>query len=202
MPRLYKGSPWQQFKQKWQDCSRCSLCESRFNIVLCRGNIPCDVLFIGEAPGPSEDAVGQPFVGPAGKLLDKQIKEALSNCPGADLRMCYTNLVCCIPKEGAGKAKFKEPPKEAIEACSARLNEFVNLCEPSAIVLVGDLAEKHIQGQAQFGGKYEPNTPGWSGRIIDFVKITHPAAIIRAEVVRQELMYHKSVVILENLFQG
>ena len=185
MPKLLtKGSPWQQFKQQWQDCCRCRYCATRKNIVLARGSVPCDVLFIGEAPGASEDAIGQPFIGPAGKLLDRLIEEALENAYGdPELRppIAFTNLVCCIPKEGM--QKIGEPEEASIEACEDRLNAFVELCQPKLIVHVGDLAEK-------FGPEIE-NT----------VQITHPAAILRAELVRQDLMCTKVIVILENAFR-
>lgn len=182
MPSLQTLSPWKQFKLKWQNCSQCKLCQVRKNIVLARGNVPCDVLFIGEAPGASEDALGKPFIGPAGKLLDQQVEEAARNS-GMDLTFCFTNLVCCIPKEGG--VKIGEPDKECITACDQRLCEFIKLCNPRLIVCVGDLAEK------------------WAGWEFDgtITKITHPAAILRAEVVRQSLMYTKCVVILENAFR-
>jgi len=180
VPRIFTGSPWQRFKQRWEDCSLCDLCRVRKNIVLCKGNIPCDVLFIGEAPGPSEDITGVPFDGPAGALLHKQIDEALVNSGQGELKIGFTNLVCCIPKAEKGD-KFKEPPKESIEACNERLTQFVELCGPRLIVLVGDLAKAY---------KLDYET--------EYCEITHPAAILRAEVVRQDLMYNKAVVILEN----
>lgn len=179
MPRLRAGTPWEQFRDKWKDCSLCHLCGVRHNVVLCKGAIPCDILFVGEGPGTSEDAIGKPFIGPAGKLLEKQIGEAQRNAE-CDFRFCFTNLVCCIPKE-RGK-KVGEPPKACIEACSTRLEEFLELCKPRAIISVGDLSETYLGERS-----YE--------------KITHPAAILRAEIVRQELMYHKVVVVLENVFR-
>lgn len=182
MPKVPTLKPtWSGFKQKWSECSACPLCKTRRNLVLARGKIPCDVLFIGEAPGPSEDDIGAPFVGPAGKLLDKQIKEALENAGNEELRICFTNLVCCIPRSAPGQ-KFKEPSKESIEACAPRLDEFMCLAKADLTVAVGDLANKHLRELAD-------------------VNITHPAAILRAEIVRQELMYTKVVVILENAFR-
>jgi uracil-DNA glycosylase len=63
-------------------------------VVLCRGRLPCDVLFVGEAPGVSEDVLGRPFVGPAGKLLDTIVERALDG----QYDCAMTNLVACIPK--------------------------------------------------------------------------------------------------------
>lgn len=173
-------SPWEHFVTKWQNCTACELCNVRRNIVLAKGKIPCDVLFVGEAPGQSEDIHGIPFVGPAGHMLDDQIKEALVNAGSPELRIAFTNLICCIPKEGGQKTG--EPPKESVEACAPRLDEFMCLCKPRLTVAVGDLAEKYL------------------GVLVD-VSITHPAAILRAEYVRKALMFQKVVVTLENEFR-
>ena len=220
MPRLYEGTPWEQHKQKWIDCSLCPLCEVRKHVVLYRGNIPCHVLFIGEAPGDGEDVLGKPFQGPAGKLLDQQIAEALHNLGSSvdsggstpdgkfidvwqpmELRIGFTNLVCCIPKDAKGGKKVGEPPKESIAACHPRLTELVHLVKPKMIVLVGDLAKKEIVGQAHFS--YEDGELPWlhGNEFLEFISITHPAAILRAEIVRRELMYQRVVVTLENVFR-
>lgn len=171
--------------------------------MLARGQIPCDVLFIGEAPGVSEDLLGQPFIGPAGKLLDQQIAEALENVPGLELRICFTNLICCIPKED-GK-KVGEPSKDSVEACKGRLREFVHLCKPRLVVLVGDHAKKYIAGQADFSYSDDDlDLPWLDGDLLRFECITHPAAILRArekDQVRVELMYNRVVVILESVFR-
>jgi DNA polymerase len=147
--------------------------------VLCRGSIPCDVLLIGEAPGASEDVIGQPFVGPAGHLLDEQVENVMKNLDFPEISFCFTNLVCCIPKVHG--RKITEPMEEHVDSCQQRRLEFIQLCQPKIIVSVGDLAYKYLERDE-----------------LETVKITHPAAILRAEVVRQGLMYQKVVVTLEN----
>ncbi len=67
------GSKYQEYKKQWKGCKRCPLYKTRRKIVHCRGSLPCDIFFLGEAPGDSEDLLGKPFVGPAGKLLDRII---------------------------------------------------------------------------------------------------------------------------------
>ncbi len=62
----------------WKDCERCYLSQRRTKVVLCRGTLPCDVLFVGESPGKSEDVLGEPFIGPSGQLLGKIVQKALS----------------------------------------------------------------------------------------------------------------------------
>jgi DNA polymerase len=182
----YSLSPWGRFVARWENCSQCPLHEVRRHIVLARGRIPCDVLFVGEAPGSSEDVLGVPFVGPAGKLLDRQIAEALENSGKQELRIAFTNLVCCIPKEGKGGSKTGEPSKESIEACDTRLTEMIELCQPRIIVCVGDLSAKWLKDVF-------PD--------ITKISITHPAAILRAEIVRQSLMDQRVVVVIESAFR-
>lgn len=180
-------TPYALLKRDWIDCQRCELCNVRKKVVLARGSIPADILFCGEAPGESEDCIGSPFVGPAGKLLDKQIGEALDNTIGQQTRLCFTNLIACIPRlETTGRKKV-EPLPEEIEACRPRLDRMIEIAKPKLIVCVGELAEKEAKKQ------------NWEERA-KVVKIMHPAAILRADVVRQRLDYQRVVVTLEQAF--
>lgn len=70
------SSPWQRHAEKWRDCHLCDLCSQRDRIVLAKGDVPCDLLIIGEAPGESENVTGLPFTGPAGHLLGKIVASA------------------------------------------------------------------------------------------------------------------------------
>lgn len=173
-----RKTKFQRHRDAWQNCHRCSLHRGRSNVVLVRGSLPCDVLFVGEGPGVSEDALGIPFVGPAGKLLDRMIAES-----GVDeYRYALTNLVACIPKDEEGN-KAVEPGKEAIEACSSRLREIMNLAVPTLVVCVGKLAEKHLP---------ESVAPSKQCSII------HPAAILRLDVSQKSLAYQRNVVTLRD----
>lgn len=169
---------WEVHKEKWKDCKLCNLCNTRKNVVLARGSIPCDIVFIGEAPGFSEDVIGQPFVGPAGHLLDRIIEEAN---PGNKWDMAFTNLIACIPKENLNQ-KVTEPPEESIIACHERLKEFIKLCEPQLIVCVGKVADRRIL--ANFGHSDAKN----------FLTIIHPASILRMNISQKELAIQRVVV--------
>lgn len=174
-------SPYQKHRAKWINCKCCLLHKCRNRVVLARGMIPAPILFIGEAPGASEDVIGQPFVGPAGKLLDKIIEQGIDG--QADY--CITNLVGCIPKENGSKSG--EPSEEAIRACRPRLNEFVQLCKPKVIVCVGKLAEKHAWGI------------GYQLADEKVVSIIHPAAILRMDPSQKGLAVQRSVVVLSDV---
>ena len=65
---------WKLLKSECAGCSRCELCETRTNLVFGVGNEAAEVMFIGEGPGEQEDLQGEPFVGPAGKLLDTMLE--------------------------------------------------------------------------------------------------------------------------------
>ena len=66
-------STWQELEQKCSQCMNCELCRGRNNVVFGVGNKSADIMFIGEGPGEQEDLQGEPFVGPAGKLLDDML---------------------------------------------------------------------------------------------------------------------------------
>jgi len=177
---------YQEHRNRWTECNKCELCSQRNHVVLARGMVPSPILFIGEAPGQSEDVLGKPFVGPAGKLLDRIIDQAIDG----QHNYALTNLVACFPRD-AKEEGTHEPPKEAIEACIPRLREFVRMCKPQLIVLVGRLAAKHIVDQDQFG-------PPWSSTPLRFCEIIHPASILRADVSQRGLAIQRSIVILDD----
>ena len=176
-----KNLTWKGHKEKWSDCTLCDLCEQRKKVVLLKGKIPCDILFVGEAPGQSEDVLGKPFVGPGGHLLDKMIAQTL----GDDFRLAFTNLVGCIPKDDDGN-KMKEPSNKSIKACGERIREIVNLTKPEVIVSVGKLPKKWLD-------KVIPH------REIPSVQIIHPAAIVRADVSQQGLAIQRTEIALRDV---
>lgn len=165
---------FQSHCERWRNCQACLLCRSRNRVVLARGKIPAEVLFVGEAPGDSEDVVGKPFVGPAGRLLDYIVNRALDG--QHDYAM--TNLVCCIPKD-SGNSKG-EPPKEAILTCKPRLTEFIDICSSKVVIAVGLLAQRHLPAE------------------ILTASILHPAAILRMDVSQQSLAIKRCIVTVED----
>ncbi len=190
--REKKLTAFQAHQAKWKNCDRCKLCEQRTNVVFARGKIPAPILLIGESPGTSEDILATPFIGPAGKLLDRILERSIDG----QFDYCITNLVGCIPKESEGD-KSGEPPLESIKACEEKLVELVNLCKPKLIVLVGKLSHKFVSGQAQFGAC------SWlKGKPMQFADIIHPAAILRADVSQKGLAIQRSIVTLEEAIES
>jgi DNA polymerase len=149
--------------------------------------VPADVLFVGEAPGSSEDVLSQPFRGPAGILLDHIVQSAL---PDPEPSICFTNLVACIPKGESG-TKMGEPLPVSIEACAPRLIEFIKICKPRLFICVGTLATKWLP-------KILKNVEWYRDQAT--VSIVHPAFIKRAEEYAQPLIIKKCIITLSDSF--
>ena len=123
-----------------------------------------------------------PFVGPAGHLLDQIIERALP--PGTTYAL--TNLVACFPREAKARGDNEPEPGE-IAACRPRLMEFIKLCHPRLVVLVGSLASNYI-GHDAYG-----KVCGASA-----LDIIHPAAILRMPLAQKQMAVQKVIVVLRN----
>lgn len=147
-------------------CPRCDLALSRTNVVIGAGPEDASVVIIGEAPGKNEDQQGKPFVGAAGRVLNKVLEGA-----GLDRGAVYiTNVVKCRPPGN------RVPKKPEIEACSVYLKKQLEILEPRVIVLLGKTsAETYLDRKVSMGEEH--GSPfKHDGRT---VLITyHPAAII------------------------
>jgi DNA polymerase len=194
-------TPYQLHVRKWEKGCGNEICSVANRVCLVRGQLPCDVLFIAEAPGESENVLGRPLVGPAGQLLDRIIVEAFGDVlieDGRRPRVAFTNIVGCIPRDEDGKKATAPDPVE-IKKCAPRLRELVRLARPRMIVTVGALARRHVSGQAQFGdedGNVDWLPPGQE--FVRFVEIVHPAAILRGPTAAQGFTIQKTVVTLSN----
>lgn len=126
---------WDSLKSVCQDCRNCELCETRRSVVFGVGNEQADIMFVGEGPGEQEDLQGQPFVGPAGKLLD----DMLSIIDLDRNTNCYiANIVKCRPPRN------RDPKEEEQEACVGYLRNQVALVQPQIIVCLGRIAAKKL----------------------------------------------------------
>ena len=125
---------WNELEKSCQSCEGCSLCETRKNVVFGVGLKTADVMFIGEGPGEQEDLQGEPFVGPAGKLLDDMM--AIIDL---DRQNSYiANIVKCRPPHN------RDPKEEEQDACIEYLRNQVALIQPKIIVCLGRIAAKRL----------------------------------------------------------
>ena len=159
---------WEDLKKACESCEKCELCQTRTNVVVGVGNPNAEVMFIGEGPGESEDLQGEPFVGRAGKLLDKML-----DAVDLDRRknIYIANIVKCRPP------KNRDPKPEEQEQCIGWLREQVRLIRPKVIVCLGRIAaakiiKPDIKITKEHGMWFE------KGGIL-MMPMLHPAALLR-----------------------
>jgi uracil-DNA glycosylase len=126
-----------------RNCRRCPLWERATQTVFGTGAIQARVLFVGEQPGDAEDRAGLPFVGPAGRLLDRALNEAR-----IDRDLCYvTNAVKHFKWEPFGQRRLhKKPTSREIQACRPWLQAEIELIQPAVVVGLGATAAASIFG--------------------------------------------------------
>lgn len=119
---------WTEHKKLWANCTDCALSDSRRKVVHYRGQLPCEILYIGEAPGDTEDALGTPMEGPTKGIVEdihegviEAVMEHRMSTDVIDIPYAITNLVACRPPGN------RDPHKEEIRACAPRLENQVLL---------------------------------------------------------------------------
>lgn len=141
------GMDWAQLKECVADCVKCGLCQGRTKTVFGIGDEKAKWLFIGEGPGRNEDLTGEPFVGPAGKLLDNMLR-AIGVKRGENAYIA--NIVKCRPTDGNGRDR---PPTQAeATACLPYLARQIALIQPTILVALGKTAAISLLG-------LDPETP-------------------------------------------
>lgn len=176
---------------KWQGCTLCELHEERGQVCLIRGSLPCDVLFVGEAPGKNEDATGSPFVGPAGQYLEAMIEHARFKEMG--FSYAVTNVVACIPWETDRVAIKSPPPRTGIDACRPRLEEALHLADMLLVVTLGATARKVFTSTLKSALKLPEG--------VRMIHLVHPAEIIRTDMARRETATRRAVVQLQDALE-
>ena len=157
-------------------CRACPLWRTGTQTVFGEGAPDARVMFVGEVPGNDEDLAGRPFVGPAGKFLDKVLDEV-----GIDRREIYvTNAVKHFKWEPAGKRRIhKKPNAREIAACRPWLEAEIEVIQPTIIVCLGATAAQTLLGR-NFRVTKQRGEPV-SSPLADFVMATvHPSSILRA----------------------
>ncbi len=154
-----------------QGCTRCpDLAATRRTVVFGSGNADADLMFVGEAPGASEDEQGVPFVGQAGKLLEKLLGEI-----GLQRKDVFiANTLKCRPPGN------RDPLPAEIENCREYLYAQVELIEPKVICTLGNFATKLLRGEntgiTRLHGRAEELAVGQ--RLVRLYPIFHPAAAL------------------------
>lgn len=159
-----------------QDCQGCDLYRFATQAVFGEGPRDATIVMIGEEPGNDEDLKGHPFVGPAGKLLDRALADA-----GIDRAQVYvTNTIKHFKFEERGKRRLHKKPRAAeIEACRPWLNSELELIQPAIIVCLGATAAQALLGSAFRLTKHRGDF--FEHRLARYITATvHPSSILRA----------------------
>ena len=158
---------WEKLEKTCLQCTNCSLCSGRNHVVFGVGNRNASVLFVGEGPGEQEDLQGEPFVGPAGKLLD----DMLSIIDLDRSKVYIANIVKCRPPHN------RDPLDEEQNACIGYLRNQVALIQPKIIVCLGRIAAKRII-HPEFRITQEHGTWVCRGGVW-MTALYHPSALLR-----------------------
>jgi uracil-DNA glycosylase family 4 len=153
-----------------RQCVRCALHQTRTTVVFGNGNANADLMFVGEAPGANEDRMGLPFVGQAGKLLDKLLGEI-----GLERKDVFVaNVLKCRPPDN------RDPHPNEIEACQDYLHKQIELIEPTMICTLGNFSTKLLRsdstGISRLHGHDEVRVIG--PRAVRLYPLYHPAAAL------------------------
>ena len=151
-------------------CTRCRLAQGRTQVVFGTGSPSADLLFVGEAPGFHEDKQGLPFVGQAGKLLEK----LLAGIGMTRQDVYIANVLKCRPPGN------RDPQPDEIEACESHLFRQIELIEPTVVATLGNFATKLLSGRplgiTRVHGQEQETTIG--GRTVLLYPLYHPAAAL------------------------
>ncbi|MEC8689607.1 MAG: uracil-DNA glycosylase [Candidatus Neomarinimicrobiota bacterium] len=155
-------------KNEVKNCYKCSLSASRTNTVFGYGDFNASLMIVGEAPGQQEDLSGNPFVGRAGKLLDKMLT-AINRSREKDVFIC--NVLKCRPPEN------RDPTLHEIKECEPYLVNQIDLIKPKLIVALGRVAGKTLLGVDKSLKDMREEIRNYHD--FDLIVTYHPAALLR-----------------------
>lgn len=162
------NNSWEALENECKNCTKCDLCKTRHNVVFGVGNPQAEVMFIGEGPGENEDLQAQPFVGRAGKLLDKLLYAVDLD---RNKNIYIANIVKCRPP------KNRDPFQDEQIECMQWLREQTKLIRPKIIVCLGRIAgmkiiKPDLKITKEHGVFFEKGG-------MHIMAMYHPAAILR-----------------------
>ncbi len=170
MDAVERAAALRAYAEETASCTRCALAQGRTQVVFGSGSPNADLMFVGEAPGFHEDQQGVPFVGQAGKLLDKLL--AGIELTRADVFVA--NVLKCRPPGN------RDPLPEEIAACEPHLFRQIELIEPKLVATLGNFATKLLSGKPAGITKvhgYEQEVTLGARRVLLY-PIYHPAAAL------------------------
>jgi DNA polymerase len=176
-----------EIRDKLGECTRCILHSNRTHIVFGEGTPSARIVMVGEGPGRDEDRLGRPFVGAAGKLLDRII--AAMGLRRQEVYIC--NVIKCRPP------KNRDPLPEEIEACGPFLHRQLRAIRPQAILALGSFAAQFLLSSQQPISKLRDRVHQFEG--IPVVPTYHPAYLLRNPLQKRQAW--KDIQLLLSLVQ-
>jgi uracil-DNA glycosylase family protein len=195
-PRRYRSLI--DVREEAARCRDCPLWKNATQTVFGDGSESASIMFIGEQPGDQEDLAGKPFVGPAGRLLDRALVDA-----AIDRKATYvTNAVKHFKWEPRGKRRIHKKPSELeINACHQWLERELALVRPALIVALGATAARAIFGRAtaieKNRGRVIPAAQAKLGAEADVLVTVHPSFLLRVPDEDREAAYERFVADLK-----
>ncbi|HET6467011.1 MAG TPA: UdgX family uracil-DNA binding protein [Geminicoccaceae bacterium] len=178
---------WTRVRDEAQTCTRCPLYAPATQSVFGEGPVEARIFMVGEQPGDQEDRQGRPFVGPAGKVLDRALAEA-----GIDRAEVYlTNAVKHFKFTMRGRRRLHQKPDTGeIEACKFWLLQELELLRPPIVVALGATAARAITGRTVTIGRERGRLLPWGGEGQRLLITVHPSFILRVpDPAGQEIEY-------------
>jgi uracil-DNA glycosylase len=169
-----------ELSQDAASCTRCDLYQRATATVFGEGNARAAMVLVGEQPGDQEDKQGHPFVGPAGRVLDRALDDSGISRPDVYL----TNAVKHFKWTERGKRRIHQRPNGTeIKACGFWLDAELDIVRPRLVVLLGAVAGEAVFGSrfrvGEHKGKVEEATVGaWRGLAVSTI---HPSAVLRGD---------------------
>jgi len=170
MDAVERAAALREYAEQTASCTKCALSAGRTQVVFGSGSPDADLVFVGEAPGFHEDQQGVPFVGQAGKLLDRLLEGI--GLTRADVFVA--NVLKCRPPGN------RDPQPEEIAACEPHLFRQIELLEPLLVATLGNFATKLLSGRpagiTRVHGQEQEVTLG--ARTVLLYPLFHPAAAL------------------------
>jgi uracil-DNA glycosylase len=170
MDAVERAAALREYAEQTATCTRCALAEGRTQVVFGSGSPHADLMFVGEAPGFHEDQQGVPFVGQAGKLLDRLL-EGIGLTRGD---VYIANVLKCRPPGN------RDPMPDEIESCESYLFRQISLIQPKLVATLGNFATKLLSGRpagiTRVHGQEQEVTLG--ARTVLLYPLFHPAAAL------------------------
>jgi DNA polymerase len=170
MDAVARAAALREYAEQTADCTKCTLAGGRTQVVFGSGNPDAELMFVGEAPGFHEDQQGVPFVGQAGKLLERLLAGI-----GLTREDVYiSNTLKCRPPGN------RDPQPDEIESCEPHLFRQIELIEPKVVATLGNFATKLLSGKptgiTRVHGVEQETTVG--GNRVLLYPLYHPAAAL------------------------